>query len=187
VRSFLFGVDRFNTFVGKAFGWCILLMTLAVSYDVLTRKFLNARNQWAFDVTYMLYGILFMMAGAYTLSRNGHVRGDIFYRNWSVRTQAKVDLVLYFLFFLPGIVALIWAGWNFAYFAYVLNERSPVTPDGPLVWPFKFFIPIAAALMLLQGVTEVIRAVQALRTGVWPERLSDVEETETRLARESQM
>jgi TRAP-type mannitol/chloroaromatic compound transport system permease small subunit len=162
-------------------------MTFAVSYDVLTRKFLNQRNQWAFDTTYMLYGVLFMMAGAYTLSRNGHVRGDIFYRKWSVPTQAAVDLLLYFAFFLPGIVALIWAGWNFAYFAYLGNERSPVTPDGPFVWPFKFVIPIAAALMLLQGVAEVIRAVQALRSGVWPERHSDVEETETRLARESQM
>lgn len=154
---------------------------------MLTRKFLNQRNQWAFDTSYMLYGVLFMMAGAYTLARNGHVRGDVFYRGWSVRTQATVDLVLYFAFFLPGIAALIWAGWNFAYFAYVVNERSPVTPDGPYVWPFKFFIPIAAGLMLLQGVAEVIRAIQAIQTGEWPERLSDVEETETRLARESQM
>ena len=187
MRRFLFGVDRFNSLVGKAFGWCIFALTLAISYDVLTRKFLSQRTQWAFDTTYMLYGVLFMMAGAYTLSRNGHVRGDIFYRGWSVRTQARVDLVLYFAFFIPGIVALIWAGWNFAYFAYVINERSPVTPDGPLVWPFKFFIPIAASLMMLQGFAEIIRAIQAIRDGAWPERHSDVEETETRLARESQL
>jgi TRAP-type mannitol/chloroaromatic compound transport system permease small subunit len=187
MRRLLFGVDRFNTWAGKAFGWSIVALMLVVSYDVLTRKFLNQRNQWAYDTSYMLYGVLLMMAGAYTLSRNGHVRGDIFYRNWSVRTQAAVDLCLYFVFFLPGIVALIWAGWNFAAFAYVINERSPVTPDGPLVWPFKFVIPIAGALMLLQGLAEIIRCVQAVRTGVWPERLSDVEETETRLARERQM
>ena len=187
MRRFLFFVDHISTWTGKAFGWMILILTLTVSYDVLTRKFLSQRNQWAFDTSYMLYGALFMMAGAYTLARNAHVRGDIFYRNWPVKVQAAVDLLLYFVFFLPGIISLVYAGWGFAEFAYQMNERSPVTPDGPLVWPFKFVIPVAGAFLLLQGFVEMIRATQALSTGVWPERLGDVEETETRLARESQL
>lgn len=187
MKRYLFLVDSISTWTGKLVGWSIVVLTLTVSYDVLTRKFLNQRNQWAFDTSYMLYGTLFMVAGAYALARNGHVRGDLFYRNWPVRTQAAVDLLLYVLFFLPGIIALVWAGWNFAQFAMVLNERSPVTPDGPYVWPFKFAIPLAGALLLLQGLVEMVRCVEALRTGTWPERLSDVEETETRLARESQL
>jgi TRAP-type mannitol/chloroaromatic compound transport system permease small subunit len=158
-----------------------------VSYDVITRKLWSQRNDWAFDTSYILYGTLFMMAGAYTLSRNGHVRGDMLYREWSVKRQAAVDNCLYLLFFFPGIIVMVWSGLDFANFARLINERSTVTPNGPLIWPFKYVIPLAGAFMLLQGIVELIRSVQAFRTGVWPERLSDVEETETRLARESQL
>jgi len=163
------------------------VLTAVVCYDVITRKLFNARNQWASDSEYILYGVFFMMSGAYALSRGQMVRGDMFYREWSVRTQAKVDLILYFLFFLPGILALVWSGWFFADFARVINERSTTTPNGPLIWPFKFFIPISAVFMLIQGIAEMIRCVQAIRDGEWPPRLADVEETETRLAREAQL
>ncbi len=187
MTRYLFAVDRFSAWVGKAFGWAIVVLTFVVAFDVLMRYLFRAPTTWAFDAAYILYGSLFMMAGAYTLSRNGHVRGDIFYRNWSVRRQAAVDLVLYLLFFFPGIIALMWAGTTFAEFSRAVNERSFSSPQGPIIWPFKYVIPIAAFFMFLQGVVEVVRILIALRTGEWPERLSDVEETETRLARESQM
>ena len=187
MRRVLFFVDHLSAWVGKIFGWAIVILTLVVGYDVLMRYAFRAPTRWAFDVAYILYGTLFMMAGAYTLSRNGHVRGDIFYRDWSVRRQAVVDLICYLLFFFPGIIALLWSGWQFAEVARAVNERSSSTPGGPIIWPFKYVIPLAGLFMLFQGIVEVVRALQALRTGVWPERLADVEETETRLAQESQM
>jgi TRAP-type mannitol/chloroaromatic compound transport system permease small subunit len=187
VRRYLFLVDSISTWVGKAFAWLIALLTAVVVYDVTMRWLFRAPTQWAFDVSYILYGTLFMMAGAYTLSRNGHVRGDIYYRNWPVKRQAAVDLTLYVLFFFPGMLALLVSGIEFANMSRLFNERSPFQPGGPIIWPFKYMIPLAGFFMLLQGIVEVIRCVQALSTGVWPDRLSDVEETETRLARESQL
>ncbi len=187
MRRYLFLVDSISAAVGKLFGWCIVALTAIVGYDVLMRYLFRAPTTWAFDAAYMLYGTLFMMAGAYTLSRNGHVRGDMYYREWPVRRQAAVDLLLYGLFFLPGILALVWSGWNYAETSRLVNERSFSSPGGPIIWPFKFIIPLAGFMMLLQGVVEMLRAIQALQTGEWPERLSDVEETETRLAKESQM
>jgi TRAP-type mannitol/chloroaromatic compound transport system permease small subunit len=126
----------------------------------------------------MLYGTLFMMAGAYTLARNGHVRGDFLYRQWSERRQAAVDLALYLVFFFPGILALIYAGWTFARFSYSFGERSPFSPDGPIIWPIKMLIPITGVFMTLQGIAEVFRCIQCLQTGEWPQRLNDVEEME---------
>ena len=187
MQRYLFLVDHISAWVGKGFAWAIVALTATVAFDVVMRYFFRNPTQWAFDWSRFFYGALFMMAGAYTLSRNAHVRGDLFYRNWSVRQQAALDLVLYFLFFFPGILALIWAGREFAEFSRAVNERSSATPGGPIVWPFKYVIPVAAAFMLLQGIVEVIRCVQALRSGEWPPRLSDVEETETRLARETQV
>jgi TRAP-type mannitol/chloroaromatic compound transport system permease small subunit len=178
MQSFLLGVDKLNTFIGKAFAWCIVALTGVVCYEVFCRYVLGAPTSWAFDWSYMLYGALFMMAGAYTLSRNGHVRGDFLYRQWAPATQARVDLALYILFFFPGILALVYAGWGFARFSLLLNERSSFSPDGPIIWPFKFLIPITGVLMLLQGVVESIRCVICIRTGAWPDRLNDVEELE---------
>ena len=187
MRRALFFVDHVSAIIGKAFGWGIVLLTFVVAYDVIMRYLFSSPTQWGFDVSYILYGTLFMMAGAYTLSRNGHVRGDMFYRKWPVKVQAAVDLLLYLTFFLPGILALVWAGEQFASVSRVVNERSSSSPGGPIIWPFKYVIPIAGFFMLLQGLVEILRCIEALRTGAWPERLSDVEETETRLARESQM
>ncbi len=174
----LFFIDGLSTWVGKTFGWCILLLTLAVSYEVVSRYAFGRPTDWAFDASYMLYGALFMMAGAYTLARNGHVRGDFLYRSWSPRTQARVDLVLYILFFFPGILAFIYAGYGFARLSWLMNEHSSASPNGPPVYHFKALIPITGVLMLLQGVVETVRCIICLRTGQWPQRLHDVEELE---------
>lgn len=169
-------VDSISTWVGKTFGWCILILTFTTSYEVFARYVFGAPTDWAFDASYMLYGALFMMAGAYTLARNGHVRGDFLYRAWEPRTQAQLDLVLYFLFFFPGMLAMIYSGFGFAKMSWMMNEHSSASPNGPIVWPFKWLIPITGCLMVLQGIVEVIRCVQCINTGDWPQRLHDVEE-----------
>lgn len=178
MQRFLLAVDAVNTFIGKLFAWTIVILTVAICYEVFSRYVLRSPTSWAYDVSYMLYGTLFMMAGAYTLARNGHVRGDFLYRNWPVKRQAASDLVLYFLFFFPGIIALIYSGWGYFRLSWMLNEHSSFSPDGPIIWPFKGLIPLTGVLMLLQGIVEVIRCVLALKTGEWPHRLNDVEEME---------
>lgn len=177
-EGWLHGIDHLNTVVGQMFSWSILALTLAVCYEVVARYFFYAPTNWAYDVSYMLYGVLFMMAGGYAMARNGHVRGDFLYRQWSPKSQAWSDLVLYFLFFFPGILALIYSGWDFARLAYLLNERSSASPDGPIIWPFKGIIPVVGVLMLLQGIVEVVRCIQCIQTGEWPQRSHDVEEME---------
>jgi TRAP-type mannitol/chloroaromatic compound transport system permease small subunit len=172
----LFLIDELSTWVGKTFAWCILILTFTTSYEVFSRYMFGSPTDWAFDASYILYGTLFMLAGAYTLSRNAHVRGDFLYRAWAPRTQAKLDLVLYILFFFPGILALAYSGFGFAKMAWLMNERSSASPNGPIVWPFKWIIPITGVLMVLQGVVETIRCVICIRTGEWPQRLHDVEE-----------
>jgi TRAP-type mannitol/chloroaromatic compound transport system permease small subunit len=178
MNRFLLTVDRITTGVGKTFGWSILVLTFTTSYEVFARYVFGAPTEWAFDASYMLYGTLFMLAGAYTLSRNGHVRGDFLYRAWKPRTQAKMDLVLYVLFFFPGMLAMIYAGFGFAKMSWLMNEHSSASPNGPIVWPFKWLIPIVGCLMVLQGIVEAIRCVLCIRTGEWPNRLHDVEELE---------
>jgi len=178
MQRFLLAVDTVNTFIGKLFAWSVVVLTVAICYEVFCRYMLRSPTSWAYDVSYMLYGTLFMMAGAYTLSRNGHVRGDFLYRNWPVKRQAAVDLALYFLFFFPGILALIYAGWGYFRLSWLLNEHSSFSPDGPIIWPFKGLIPLTGVMMLFQGIVEVIRCLLTLRSGVWPQRLNDVEEME---------
>jgi TRAP-type mannitol/chloroaromatic compound transport system permease small subunit len=175
---FLLFVDQVSTWVGKTFGWCIVILTFTTSYEVFMRYLFLAPTEWAFDASYMLYGTLFMLAGAYTLSRNGHVRGDFLYRAWQPRAQATMDLLLYFLFFFPGMLAFVYAGYNFAKLSWMMHERSSASPFGPPVYHFKSLIPIVGCLMVLQGVVEVIRCIQCIRTGEWPKRLHDVEELE---------
>ena len=181
MQRVLLAIDRVNTWVGKAFAWSILVLTLVIAYEVFARYVFRAPTGWGFDASYMLYGTLFMMAGAYALSRGAHVRGDFLYRMFSPRTQAALDLALYVLFFVPGMAALIYSGWRFFDLSYVMNERSSFSPDGPIVWPFKALIPVAGALMLLQGLAEIVRCAICLSTGRWPQRLSDVEELEREL------
>lgn len=176
--KFILAIDRFNTAVGKIAGWAIVILTLAISYEVFARYALRAPTTWAFDVSYILYGTLFMLAGPYALARNAHVRGDFLYRQWQPRTQAWLDLALYFLFFFPGIIALAWAGYKFAAFSWMIREHSSNSPNGPPLYHFKSLIPIVGVMMCLQGAAEVARCIICLRTGEWPPRLHDVEETE---------
>ncbi|MDJ0958017.1 MAG: TRAP transporter small permease subunit [Arenicellales bacterium] len=175
----LFTIDRLSAWVGKAFAWCILALTLGISYEVFVRYVLTAPTKWAFDFSYIMYGALFMMAGAYTLSRDGHVRGNFVYRMWAPRVQASVDLTLHLLFFFPGITALIIAGTDFAAYSWRFLEVSSSSPADIPVFPLKTLIPIAGVILFLQGIAEVIRCVMCIRDGQWPTRLHDVEETET--------
>jgi TRAP-type mannitol/chloroaromatic compound transport system permease small subunit len=183
---FLFFIDALSTWVGKAFGWLILVLTLGVSYEVFVRYVLRAPTTWAFDISYITYGAMFLMAGAYTLSRNGHVRADVLYRFWRPRTQAVMDLLLYILFFLPAVAAWIYSGWNYAAFSIQFREVSIFSPAGIPVFPLKALIPVTGVLLLLQGIAEIIRCVLCIRTGEWPQRLHDVEETESIILQQQQ-
>jgi TRAP-type mannitol/chloroaromatic compound transport system permease small subunit len=178
VQRGLLAIDRLSTLVGQTGSWAILVLTAAIVYDVTARRFFRAPTDWGYDVSYMLYGLLFMLAGAYALSRNGHVRGDFLYRNFSPALQAKFDLTLYILFFFPAIMAFMISGYHFFELSFMQNERSSVSPGGPIIWPFKFLIPAVGLLLLLQGLVEVVRCVQCISNGAWPQRLSDVEELE---------
>ena len=176
VQRFLFWVDSFSTWVGKAFAWLILVLMLYVCGEVVKRYALNAPSNWFFDVSTMMYGVTFMMCGAYTLAQNGHVRGDFLYGNFKPRTQATLDLILYGVFFLPGIAALCYAGWDFANTSWKIHEHSSITSDGPPIYHFKSFIPVAGALVMMQGIAEIARCIVCLKTGEWPSRLKDAEE-----------
>ena len=176
VQRFLFWVDSFSTWVGKAFAWLILVLMLYVCGEVVKRYALNAPSNWFFDLSTMMYGVTFMMCGAYTLAQNGHVRGDFLYGNFKPRTQATLDLILYGVFFLPGIAALCYAGWDFANTSWKIHEHSSITSDGPPIYHFKSFIPVAGALVMMQGIAEIARCIVCLKTGEWPSRLKDAEE-----------
>ena len=178
IRRLILGVDRISAFVGKAFAWLIGALMVVVCFEVVKRYALNAPSAWVFDVTAMMYGACFMMCGAYTLAQNRHVRGDFVYGSMRPRMQAALDLALYVAFFLPGILALVVAGWEFAHDAWAIREHTSTTAEGTPVYPLKTLIPVAGALVLLQGAAEIVRCVICLRTGSWPERLKDVEETD---------
>ncbi|WP_374339661.1 TRAP transporter small permease subunit [Methyloversatilis sp.] len=178
MQKLLLRVDRFNTLVGHAFAWTIVGLTLLITWEVFSRYVLNSPHAWVFDATYMLYGTLFMMAGAYTLATGGHVRGDVLYGFFRPRTQATLDLILYLLFFIPGVLALCWAGWDFFSESMAINEHSSVTSDGPPIYPFKAVIPLAGAVLMLQGVVEILRCIVCIRQGEWPSRTHDVEEVD---------
>lgn len=195
MNQFLNFIDRFTAWVGKSFAWCILILTFATSYEVFVRYVLHAPTSWAFDISYIMYGTLFMMAGGYALSRNAHVRGDFVYRLWPPRIQAGIELVLYFIFFYPGILALIYAGiiyagesWSYMPYGFTgpRGEISINSPIGVPVSPLKTIIPIASAVLLLQGIAETIRCILCLKKGEWPARLHDVEELEEVLIKQHQ-
>jgi TRAP-type mannitol/chloroaromatic compound transport system permease small subunit len=178
MQRYLLHIDQLSTWVGKTFSWCVLILTFVTVYDVTARYAFNAPTGWAYDTEYIMYGTLFMMAGAYAVSRNAHVRGDFVSRTLPVRVQATIEFVLYFLFFFPGILALLYSGYDFFHMSYLANEHSSSSPNGPPIWPFKGVIPLAAVFLILQGIVEVTRSVIAMRTGAWPQRLHDVEELE---------
>ncbi len=181
MNRLLLVIDQISTLVGKLFSWCIILLTFVVSYEVFMRYLLGMPTTWAYDAAYMLYGALFIMCGAYLMSRNGHVRGDFLYRQWSPRRQAGMDLALYILFFFPAALALIYSGYFFAAMSWRFNEHSSFSPGGPPLYHFKSLIPIAGVFLLIQGIAEVVRCILCLRTGVWPGRLHDVVELEQQM------
>jgi TRAP-type mannitol/chloroaromatic compound transport system permease small subunit len=176
VQRFVTSVDRISTWAGKAAAWLILALMFVICIEVFKRYILNAPTSWIFDLDNMFYGTAFMMCGAYTLAQNAHVRGDFLYSSMRPRTQASLDLLLYLVFFIPGILALIYAGYEYAADSWRIGEHSNVTADGPPIYPFKAMMPLAGALVMLQGLAEIVRCVACLKTGRWPERLKDAEE-----------
>ena len=178
MQKLLLTIDKISTFVGWTFSWLIVGLTFLITYEVYARYAVDAPHSWAFDIMLQMYGTLFMMAGAYTLAKGGHVRGDVLYGFFTPRTQASLDLVLYILFFIPGVVALAYAGYIYAGESWAMNEHSNITSDGPPVYPFKTVIPVAGAFLLLQGIVEIIRCVICIREGEWPSRVADVQEVD---------
>ena len=184
MQSLLLFIDKVSTWIGQFFSWLILALTLMISWEVFSRYFLDNPHAWAFDVMSMMYGSLFMMAGAYTLSKNGHVRGDVLYGFFPPRLQAWLDLILYLLFFIPGVFALAYAGYGFAADSWAINEHSNVTADGPPVYPFKTILPIAGAFLLAQGLVEIVRCIVCIKQGEWPKRGEDVDEVDVEKLKE---
>jgi TRAP-type mannitol/chloroaromatic compound transport system permease small subunit len=184
LQRFLLMIDQFSMAVGHAFSWCIIILTIGTSYEVFVRYVLKDPTSWAFDMSYILYGGLFLMSGAYALSRNAHVRGDVFFRLLKPRAQATIELVLYFIFFYPGVTALIIAGYGYAHDSFGYKEVSVNSPVGVPIWQLKALIPAAGTMLFIQGIAQVIRCILCLQTGRWPKQLHDVEELETVLAQE---
>jgi TRAP-type mannitol/chloroaromatic compound transport system permease small subunit len=178
MQNILLRVDKISTWIGHAFSFLIAVLVLLITWEVFSRYALNNPHDWVFDVSNMLYGTFFMMAGAYTLAKNGHVRGDVLYSFFRPRTQATIDLVLYAAFFVPGVIALTYAGYFYAAESWAIGERSSVTADGPPIFPFKTVIPLAGAILLMQGVVEIVRCIICLKQGAWPSREADVEEVD---------
>ncbi len=178
MQKLLLTIDKISTFVGKTFSWLIVFLTFLITFEVFSRYALDAPHPYAFDLMLMMYGALFMMSGAYTLSKNSHVRGDVLYGFFPPRLQAGLDLTLYIVFFLPGVVALCWAGYHYAGDSWAIREHSSITSEGPPIYPFKAVIPVAGAFILLQGIVEIIRCILCLQKGRWPSRQEDVEEVD---------
>jgi TRAP-type mannitol/chloroaromatic compound transport system permease small subunit len=178
MQNLFLTIDRISTFVGHCFAWRVVGLTGLIGYEVFSRYVLNNPHAWAFDAQIMLYGTMFMMAGAYTLAKNGHVRGDILYGFLKPRTQAIFDLILYIVFFIPGVVALAYAGYSFAADSWRILEHSSITADGPPLYPFKTILPIAGVFLLLQGLVEIFRCIVCIKQGEWPSREQDVEEVD---------
>jgi TRAP-type mannitol/chloroaromatic compound transport system permease small subunit len=178
MQKLLLSVDKISTFVGQAFSWLIVALTFMITWEVFSRYALDHPHSWAFDAMIIQYGTLFMMAGAYTLSKAGHVRGDVLYGFFEPRTQATIDLILYIIFFIPGVFAMTYAGYYFAADSWAINEHSNITADGPPLYHFKSVLPLAGGFLLLQGVVEIIRCVICIQQGEWPSREQDVEEVD---------
>ena len=178
MQKLLLTIDKISTFVGQAFSWLIVALTLMITWEVFSRYALDHPHSWAFDVMIIMYGTLFMMAGAYTLAKAGHVRGDVLYGFFRPRTQATIDLILFILFFIPGVFALTYAGYYFAVESWAMRETSNITAEGPPIYPFKTILPLAGAFLLLQGVVEIIRCTICIKQGEWPLRGEDVEEVD---------
>jgi TRAP-type mannitol/chloroaromatic compound transport system permease small subunit len=178
MQKLLLSIDRISTFVGQFFSWLIVALTVMVSWEVFSRYALDNPHSWAFDVMIIMYGTLFMMAGAYTLAKAGHVRGDVLYGFFEPRTQATIDLVLYIVFFIPGVFALTYAGYFYAAESWAIREHSTITANGPPLYHFKTMLPLAGAFLLAQGIVEIIRCAICIKQGEWPSRAEDVQEVD---------
>lgn len=178
MQKLLLTVDRISTFVGQFFSWLIVALTLLIAWEVFSRYALDRPHAWAFDVMIIMYGTLFMMAGAYTLAKAGHVRGDVLYGFFEPRTQATIDLILYIVFFIPGVFALTYAGYFYAAESWAIKEISNITAEGPPIYPFKTMLPLAGAFLLAQGIVEIIRCIICIKQGEWPSREQDVQEVD---------
>ena len=186
MNRFIYAIDQLSKTIGHVFAWCIVILMLGTSWEVFVRYVLNDPTSWAFDFSYIMYGALFYMAGAYTLSRGGHVRADMFSRTWPPRVQATVELVLYIIFFFPGVISLVYSGWSYGYDSMRIHEMSINSPVGIPIWQIKMLIPVGGALIGLQGVAEVLRCIVCLRDGQFAPRLHDVEELEKQLLAEAE-
>jgi TRAP-type mannitol/chloroaromatic compound transport system permease small subunit len=178
MQNLFLTVDKVSTYIGHFFSWLVVGLTALIGFEVFSRYVLNSPHAWAFDAQIMMYGTMFMMAGAYTLAKNGHVRGDILYGFLKPRTQAIFDLILYIFFFIPGVIALAYAGYGYAADSWRILEHSSITADGPPIYPFKTIIPIAGVVLLMQGIVEILRCVVCIKEGEWPSREQDVEEVD---------
>lgn len=178
MTQFVTVVDKMSAWFGKAFAWCIMIMIIGVSYDVFVTKVFSSATNWAYEIAYMMYGTLFMMGGAYTLSRDAHVRADFVYRLWSPRKQAVVELILYPLFFFPAITALVFYGWFQAARAWRLSEIAISSPTGIPIYQYRSVIVAAGLLMFIQGLAQMARCILCIQTGEWLRARDDVEETE---------
>jgi len=184
MEKFIKFSDIFNKSIGHMFAWCVMLLMISTCYEVFMRYVLNSPTVWAFDMSYMLYGALFMMSGAYALSRGTHVRGDFLYRSWKPRNQAKMDLLLYFLFFFPAIFAMVYTGAAYSFEATRILESSVNSPAGVPVWPLKLIIFVAGITLLIAGIAEVMRCIICIQRGEWLAREGDVEELENVLVQQ---
>jgi TRAP-type mannitol/chloroaromatic compound transport system permease small subunit len=178
MQKLLLSIDKVSTFIGQFFSWLIVALTVMISWEVFSRYALDNPHSWAFDVMIIMYGTLFMMAGAYTLAKAGHVRGDVLYGFFEPRTQATIDLVLYVIFFVPGVFALTYAGYFYAAESWAIREHSTITAEGPPLYPFKTMLPLAGAFLLAQGIVEIIRCAICIKQGEWPSRAEDVQEVD---------
>ena len=177
MQKLLLSIDAMSTWLGKLAAWLVVVLTFLISWEVFSRYALNNPHAWVLDAQIMMYGAMFMLAGAYTLAKNGHVRGDVLYGFLQPRTQAALDLVLYIIFFMPGVIAMTYAGWIYAHESLAIREQTFSAVPIPL-YPFKFVIPVAGFMLLLQGLVEVVRCLMCLRDGEWPSRGDDVVEVD---------
>lgn len=184
LERILLSIDALSAWVGRAFAWLIVVLTALIAWEIGSRYVFGSPHAWAFDAQAMLYGTLFMFAGAYTLAAAAHVRGDVLYGFFPPRLQATIDLLLYVAFFIPGVAAMVWAGYYFAAESWAIDEHSSITAQGPPIYPFKMVIPVAGAVLLLQGLAEIVRCVICLARGTWPSRRRDVEEVDVEEMRE---
>jgi TRAP-type mannitol/chloroaromatic compound transport system permease small subunit len=184
MQKVLLGIDKISTWVGQAFSWFIVALTGMMTWEILSRRFLDRPHAWTFDAQLQFYGIMFMTAGAYTVAKSGMVRGDVLYGFFRPRVQATLDLILYIAFFVPGITAMVWAGWLYFGESFAIRERSTIMLEGPPIYTFKLFIPLAGMVMALQGIAEIARCVICLKTGEWPSRKEDVVEVDVEKLKE---